>query len=244
MRTSLIVPAHNEEQTLAGCLASAVQALRAAGGESEFIVVDDASTDRTADIGREYGARVVSIDRRQIAASRNAGAAVAHGARFIFLDGDTQLPAETLAAAHRAMDRGIVGGGGHLRFDGPIPLYARMLLGTSMRTFSWLRWFPGCFVYCTREAFASVGGFDETLFASEEIAFARALKRVGPTLTLPEHTITSARKLRQNTGRQMLAMGLKIAFGGRTALQSREKLELWYGPRRPDAHLQADAESS
>src|SRR5205807_5555429 len=41
---------------------------------SEVIVADDSSTDRTAEIARQHGARVVSVQHRQISATRNAGA--------------------------------------------------------------------------------------------------------------------------------------------------------------------------
>ena len=71
---SVIVPAYNEELLIGRTL----RALRAAGGALgqpfEVIVVDDASTDRTAAIAAEHGARVLSVHNRQIAATRNAGA--------------------------------------------------------------------------------------------------------------------------------------------------------------------------
>ena len=74
---SLIVPAHNEEQVIERTIAS----IHSAAGEVhvpyELIVVDDASTDRTAEIARAHGARVIPVNYRQIARARNAGAAVA-----------------------------------------------------------------------------------------------------------------------------------------------------------------------
>ena len=76
---SLIIPAYNEEALLAGT----VRALRASGDAAgvpyEIIVVDDGSTDRTAEIARTEGARVVAVTLRNIGATRNAGARVATG---------------------------------------------------------------------------------------------------------------------------------------------------------------------
>jgi len=70
---SFVVPAHNEQ----ACLGRTVQAIhaaaRATGRPYEVIVVDDASTDATAEVARKHDATVVSVNRRQIAASRNAG---------------------------------------------------------------------------------------------------------------------------------------------------------------------------
>ena len=59
------------------------------GHSFEVVVVDDASSDRTATIAREHGARVIAVSHRQIAATRNAGAGEASGELFVFLDADT-----------------------------------------------------------------------------------------------------------------------------------------------------------
>ena len=71
---SFIIPAYNEERLLGQTLSAIDQAARALGEPVEVIVVDDASTDRTAAIAQEHWARVVSVKCRQIAATRNAGA--------------------------------------------------------------------------------------------------------------------------------------------------------------------------
>ncbi|HNI56798.1 MAG TPA: glycosyltransferase, partial [Elusimicrobiota bacterium] len=76
-RLSVVVPAYNEEKFLGPLLAS-LDAARARlkaerGVEAEIIVVDNGSTDRTAEVARAAGARVVAESKRQIAASRNAG---------------------------------------------------------------------------------------------------------------------------------------------------------------------------
>ena len=69
---SFIVPAHNEEACLARTLPAIHEAARVVGHPYEVIVVDDASTDATAEVARENNARVVSVKHRQIAATRNA----------------------------------------------------------------------------------------------------------------------------------------------------------------------------
>ena len=71
-----------------------------------MIVVDDGSTDRTADIGREHGAQVVSVAHRQIAATRNAGARAARGDVFIFVDADTLVHEALVRLALQALRDG------------------------------------------------------------------------------------------------------------------------------------------
>jgi hypothetical protein len=96
-----------------------------------------------------------------------------------------------------------------------------------------LHWAAGCFLYCSRAAFNAVHGFDEKLFVSEEIALSRALHKHGKFVVLKEQVVTSGRKLRTYSGREMAWTMLRIGLGGRRALRDRRALGMWYGPRRP-----------
>lgn len=90
---SIIVPAYNEEDCLPGTLAYLGRAMAGVpDAAGEVVVVDNASTDRTAAIASRWGARVVFEPHRQIARARNAGAAAARGGRLIFVDADTHVP--------------------------------------------------------------------------------------------------------------------------------------------------------
>lgn len=64
---SFFIRAHNEEVLLDQTLPALFQAIARIGDRAEAIVVDDASTDRTADVARSHGARVLSISLRRIA---------------------------------------------------------------------------------------------------------------------------------------------------------------------------------
>lgn len=231
---SAVIPAHNEEALLAATIAAIRSGLEAAADPAgfEIIVVDDASSDRTAAIAREAGARVVPVDRRQIAAARNAGAAAARGDRLIFVDADTIVPPATLAQALDALRRGAAAGGAHGRLPPGDALWAR----AAWAPFQWgmvlLRLPGGAFMFMTRAAFDAAGGFDERYFASEEIHFARALKRVGRFEMVREPVITSGRKFRLLGVRGMLRAWLRLARLGPAALKSREHLGLWYDRHR------------
>lgn len=231
---SVVIPAHNEEALLGATLAALRDGLDAAGDEGgfEIIVVDDASVDRTAAIAREAGARVVPVAVRQIAAARNAGAAASRGDRLIFVDADTIVPRATLAQALEALRGGAAAGGAYGRLPPGEALWAR----AAWAPFQWgmvlLRMPGGAFMFMTRAAFDAAGGFDERYFASEEIHFARALKRIGRFTMVREPVITSARKFRLLGFRGMLREWLRLARRGPAALRSREHLGLWYDRHR------------
>jgi glycosyltransferase involved in cell wall biosynthesis len=233
---SFVVPAYNEERLLGQTLASIHAAAQTAGRPYEIVVADDASTDRTVEIARAGGARVVSVRLRQIAGTRNAGARAARGDILIFVDADTIVPPRTLAAALEALARGAVGGGAMLRLDGAIPWHGRFLLfvvATSMRLG---RLAAGCFLFCRRDAFHAAGGFDERLFATEELALSRALARQGRMTILRETVETSGRKLRTYSLWEIARLLVAFIGVGPRVLRSRDRLGMWYGSRRPDPH--------
>jgi glycosyltransferase involved in cell wall biosynthesis len=231
---SFVIPAYNEEALLGRTLAALNDAAEAAGEPYEVVVVDDASTDRTVAVARECGARVVSVNRRQIAATRNAGAREALGEIIVFVDADTVVTAGAVRAAIGAMRAGAVGGGCRVRFDGRLPLYGRLMEAVADPVYRALGLASGCFLFCTREAFRSVGGFDEGLFAAEEGAMSRALRRRGRFVVLREAVTTSGRKFRAHSSREVLGLLARLALSGPRSLRRRDGLEIWYGERRTD----------
>ena len=234
MLTSFIVPAHNEEALLAATLDSIHAAARAGRLEYEVIVADDASTDRTAEIARAHGATIVAVSLRQISAVRNAGARASRGGWLIFVDADTIVSPEALDAARRALEGGAVGGGAHVKWDGELPFWARALGATTLWTMRVGSMAAGCFVFCTRSAFDATGGFDETVFATEELWFSRALKRLGRFVLLRETVTTSSRKLRTHSGLEVLRMTAPLFYRGFGVFRDRRHLGLWYDERRRD----------
>lgn len=228
---SFIVPAHNEERLLPATLQAIDEAARVCGEPYEVIIVDDASTDGTSDVARKCGAKVVRVERRQIAAARNAGARESSGERLFFVDADTLITPDVLRAANRAMALGAAGGGATVRMDGRLPLYARALLAASMPLFRLSRLAPGCFVFCTRKAFEAAGGFDERYYAAEDIVVSRALGRQGRFVILREAVVTSGRKARANNLLDLARLLVRLL---RYGLRSRKALGFWYEKRTDD----------
>ena len=235
---SFIVPAHNEEPLLAATLRAIRKAAARCAIEYEIIVVDDASTDRTAQVAADSGARVLSVRHRQIAATRNSGARAASGEVLVFVDADTLINEDVLRRALDTVAAGAVGGGASVRFDGHIPLYARVLTPWLTAMMRWMRLAAGCFVFCTRSAFDAAGGFDESLFGAEEIALSVALKKIGRFVILRESVLTSGRKLRTYSGLEVLGIMLRGALSGGKMIKRRDQMGLWYDPRREDPALQ------
>lgn len=231
---SYIVPAHNEERLLGATLRALHAASAAVGEPYEIIVADDSSSDATTTVAASCGARVVRVTHRQIAATRNSGARVALGDRLVFVDADTLVDAAVIRAALQALRDGAVGGGAAARFDGRVPAYAGVLLVAVVRLFRICGWAVGCFVFCTRHAFEAAGGFDEALFAAEEIAISAALKRQGRFVVLRQTVTTSGRRIRAYSAWELLRVAARLAVRGPRAVRSRRDVEIWYEKRRDD----------
>ncbi|HKO67130.1 MAG TPA: glycosyltransferase [Burkholderiaceae bacterium] len=235
---SFVVPAHNEEPVIAATLAAIHAAAKTCAVAYEIVVCDDTSTDRTADVAAESGARVVSVQHRQIAATRNSGARESNGEILVFVDADTLINETVLRAALNALASGAIGGGAAVTFDGEIPFYARALTPSLTAMMRWMRLAAGCFVFCTRSAFDAAGGFDERMFGAEELALSVALKKLGRFVILREAVVTSGRKLRTYSGFEVLGILMRGALTGGNMIKHRDQMHFWYAPRRADPALQ------
>jgi glycosyltransferase involved in cell wall biosynthesis len=233
---ALIVPAWNEEAVIAQTVGQLRTVAEELGRPYELVVVDDASSDRTAELAGADGARVVRVEKRQIAAVRNAGAAATTAPWLVFVDADTWLPETVLRNALLELDAGAVGGGSRVSFDGR----GHPLAEGFFEVFKVL-WYSqelaaGCFLFARRDTFEAAGGFDERWFAGEEYWLSRALKAQGRFAFLREEVVSSARKQRAGHGIGMLVrlLGLTVLFlaGVRRPLQSRKHLGFWYDGTR------------
>jgi glycosyltransferase involved in cell wall biosynthesis len=236
---SFIVPAHNEEFEISSTLA----AIRAAGSSAtrqyEIIVVDDSSTDVTPEIAAQASAKVIRINRRQIAAARNAGARVAQGEYLFFVDADTRINRAHVTEAIAAMDAGYAGGSARVAMDGFVPIWGRMLLRGFSSVYFGLNLGAGAFLFTTRGNFEAIGGFDEQYFVGEEVFFSLALKRLGRFKVLREPIVTSGRKLRMYPARQFLRDFFGVVVAGPRGARSRTKLRLWYNGKRETHRAEA-----
>lgn len=101
-QVSVIIPVYNDASNLGLCLAS----LRASQDQPlEYIVVDDGSTDRSAEVASKFGARVLSTEgRKGPACARNIGAKAAIGDVVLFVDADVCVNTDTIAKIRAEFD--------------------------------------------------------------------------------------------------------------------------------------------
>ena len=228
---SFIIPAWNEAALIGATIDAVHAAARDLNEAFEIVVADDGSTDDTAVVAERHGARVVKVAHRQIAATRNSGARASTGEYLIFVDADTIVNAEVVRAAVNAMRSGAAGGGSAVAMDDNVPWHAKMILPMLVVSFRVLGFAAGCFLFCTRQAFDAVGGFDEAYFGSEEIFMSRALKRQGRFVVLRQSVLTSGRKLRTHSTWEFWYLMIRVGIQGPRGVKKREGMDLWYGPR-------------
>jgi glycosyltransferase involved in cell wall biosynthesis len=229
---SFIVPAYNEEHELAATLSAIRAAASGTAQPYEIIVIDDASTDATREIALRADAKVIAINRRQIAAARNAGGRVAQGEYLFFIDADTRIDRAHVSGGIAALEGGYAGGGARVEMDGFVPIWGRLLLRGFSSLYFGLNLGAGAFLFTRRRNFDLVGGFDEQYFAGEEVYFSLELKKLGGFKVLREPVVTSGRKLRMYPARNFLRKFFGVILRGPRGVRSRAKLSLWYDGKR------------
>ena len=96
LKISVVIPTMNEEQSIGQVLDSVHSTLSQAGMEHEMLIVDTNSKDRTRDIAREKGARVIEEPRRGYGRAYKTGFENAVGDIIVTLDADCTYPAEDI----------------------------------------------------------------------------------------------------------------------------------------------------
>ncbi|WP_317997256.1 glycosyltransferase family 2 protein [Vulcanimicrobium alpinum] len=102
MPVSVVIPAYNAESFIG----AAIESVRVQTSlPAEVIVVDDGSTDRTAEIASQAGARVVTQRNSGPSAARNAGVDAASSPWIAFLDADDRWAPDKLESQSAAISR-------------------------------------------------------------------------------------------------------------------------------------------
>jgi GT2 family glycosyltransferase len=191
---SFVVPALNEQEHLAKCLKSLYEQVLPAGVQAiEVIVVDNQSSDGTADVAASYGARVISVAPGSPSRSRNVGAREAMGDWLAFVDADSELAPDWLLNCAQCLTR-------------PETVAVGAVMQVPTQHSNWVQhtwhalahahsasepapvnWLPAFNLLIRRQAFDAVGGFDERLRTCEDCDLSYRLAEHG-TLVLEPRT--------------------------------------------------------
>jgi glycosyltransferase involved in cell wall biosynthesis len=194
IRFSLIIPAYNEELYLPRLLETVSLArsrYHGGAGAIEVIVADNNSTDATAALAQKWNCRVATVEKRVIAAARNGGAQVAQGEVLCFVDADSRIHPDTFNAIDAALAGGkVIGGATGGRFE-------RKSLGIGL---TWMMFSPLILilgldtgvVFCRRDDYDAVGGYNEERLFAEDVQFLMDLKRLGRPRGQRFERVTSA----------------------------------------------------
>ncbi|HUK82468.1 MAG TPA: glycosyltransferase [Verrucomicrobiae bacterium] len=234
---SVIIPAWNEEKWIGRTIESLKHAAsvyeRERGCTAEIIVVDNNSSDKTGNVARQHGVLVVHEPVNNIGKARNAGARAARGKYVAFCDADNAVTDNLLVLIHDHLEDPRIAGGGtwiepanhNLKID-----------------FFYLLWhmYVRCsrvgvgMMHCRKEDFEAFGGFDETIYAAEDVQLAYDLKKIGKprgqkfNLIRKGWVITSTRKIDQTPLLTMFAKLVGFGFGLQRKIRSKEYCEHWY----------------
>ena len=238
---SIVIPAYNESEVIADTLNSVFSAASRYAGPVEVVVVDNNSSDSTGEIAKKMGAKLVFEAKNQIARARNAGAKRASGDYLVFLDADTVLSGNILDQVEANLSSGrVIGGGAWAETDSKGMAHYAFKYGVNyllaLRNIT-----VGPFLYCEREAFLRVNGFDESLYAAEEFSLASRLKEEGKkenkTWRIIKYrdthkVITSSRKFGRFGGLEMAFKNIHLLWDSGRKLRDKKECGFWYDVRK------------
>jgi len=205
MPVSVIIPALNEEDSIAGSIASALGA-----GAAEVIVVDGGSSDRTSRFATTAGARVILNDAMR-SRQLNRGAEAASKPFLIFLHADSRLPAGAAEAVEHALTHGLVFGGFRIRFAEPdrkLRVAEKMINFRSAITRA--PWGDQA-QFIARSTLLESGGFRQ-IAIMEDYELARRMRHAGRTRILPLTVTTSGRRFLQKGVLRTAAINWSIVW--------------------------------
>jgi len=237
LKFSIVVPAFNEERLLPATLDGIRAVAQVFGDGWELIVCDNNSTDRTAEVARAAGARVVFEPHNQISRARNRGATAATGEWLVFIDADSAPSAGLFADLEEAIDGGrCLAGGSTIAAEGSFQFRTAIRFWNAISRA--MRWAAGSFIFCRRDVFSELGGFSEELYASEELELFQRLKALArrrnrEIIILHRHPLrTSDRKLRLYGRGELLGFLGRLVLHPRRTLRDSSACRPWYDGRR------------
>lgn len=202
MGISVIIPTYNEEKYVGTCLRSLIN--QDYHGKYEIIISDARSTDKTVEIARRYGAKVVVDKKDTISYGRQVGTLAAKYPILAYTDADTSIPSDWLTQLSKSLeDKTVVGVHGKLLpLDGNriendfcnyvLPPYSKFMVQINKPSV------PGSNFAVRRWAFDKVKGFNTKLVTSEDVDICNRIKSLGKFVYNKEAVVyVSTRRVRE-----------------------------------------------
>lgn len=207
MRLSIIIPAYNEARYLPDCITSIQREIQrnASDADVEVLVIDNASTDSTAEIAGSFpGVKVVHEREKGLTWARQKGLSAACGDLLAFVDADTKMPQGWISQVLGMFVKDpevVCVSGPYIYYDGSsierafVRLYW-LLLAVPAYWMTRYMAVGGNFA-ARKDALMQIGGFDVSIaFYGEDTNIARRLASVGKVrFKLSMSMYTSARRL-------------------------------------------------
>jgi len=186
---SIIIPVLNEEE----CIEIFLKHLQKFREESEIILVDGGSEDRTTDIASKFDYITIVSSGRGRARQMNTGAKVANGDILLFLHADTYLPENAMNAVKEIIAGNADGGCFSLKIDSSrLPLRIASQLITRRTKITHIATGDQT-IFVRRKIFDELGGYAD-IPLMEDLDFTRRLKKIGTFVELDLQVFTSARR--------------------------------------------------
>lgn len=181
MDISFVIPAKNESKYLPKCLESIKNAIKKSKLSSEIILIDNYSTDNTAEIGKEYGCIVCNCNKPTIAGLRNDGARLANGNYLAFIDADCKIDSSWILLCLENLEGDAVGVTGTRAIPskelGNWVSWAWYFLAAGSERGDYVSWLGTSNLLISRDLFWKIGGFAEDLQTAEDVDFCSRLNK-------------------------------------------------------------------
>jgi glycosyltransferase involved in cell wall biosynthesis len=191
---SVIIPAKNEAVHLSSCLDALKISLQPFENRCEIIVADNGSMDATCEIAKSSGCSVLSSMNGTIAAVRNLGVSSASGEVLAFLDADCLVSPEWAACCIALLEKQDIGAVGTLCIpdlkSGTWVEKAFYGLMIASKQGGFVRWIGTSNIFIQKNFFLSLGGFDETLTAGEDVNLCNRITNAGRRIYLEKDLAT------------------------------------------------------
>lgn len=236
MKISIIIPAYNEAEIIYQNLQNIENSFNHVNCdfEKEFIVCDNNSSDETAKLAKQFGAKTVFESFNQISKARNTGAKYASGDWLVFIDADSWPSISLIQKMFETiLDTGYVGGSSKVKFNNA-PIWWKTSWEISNISMKLLKLTPtGAFLFCEKNAFNYVGGFNTDLFILEDLDFVHKLRKFGyrnnkKFTILNEPIYSSARKSKIFGPKAFIKMAVTLSKNGKQALKNKNNFPQWY----------------